>query len=423
MKIRASFAVLLPALLAGCIVTRAERRATPVVVGTPRAPVGAVVFCATARAATAARRRRCARTSARRRRSHVEEFDWSHGRGRMLADHLDHGTSSNRAGGWPRGAGPEEAGPDGPVYLVAYSAGTAVVLAAAERPAGHRRSYRPARPLGLGGLRPEAPPLRSRRSTPSSAGPTGWCSASTCGSPGRPTGASATRGGPGRLPARGHRPGRPALYARLHQHPWEPSPGGRGATRAATTAASRTATSAVRAAADAAAPGRRRGETASDDHRGEAGAERGVAARRGGLPARLPHAQHAEPQVRVAVFRREAAAVRRADPPRLQVVRPAPDVAAVARSRGRAGRPAGCAGRLPCRTSRRTTPRRCPSCRTGRSRWAGTCRPGSSSAPSRAPAWPEVRVVGREFVPEDEGRDSAAPPRQAYSHWTSVGRR
>jgi pimeloyl-ACP methyl ester carboxylesterase len=63
----------------------------------------------------------------------VETVPWSHGRGRFLADHLDHG---NHLAQGRRLAEQviayRRSHPDSPVYLVGHSTGCAVILAAAE---------------------------------------------------------------------------------------------------------------------------------------------------------------------------------------------------------------------------------------------------------------------------------------------------
>ncbi len=64
---------------------------------------------------------------------HVETFVWSHGHHRNLADQIDQGHV--RAQGWRLAdlvMAQRAVGPDVPVYLLAHSAGCAVVLAAAE---------------------------------------------------------------------------------------------------------------------------------------------------------------------------------------------------------------------------------------------------------------------------------------------------
>jgi pimeloyl-ACP methyl ester carboxylesterase len=63
----------------------------------------------------------------------VEPFEWSHGVGRVVRDQVDycHARSEGRKLAWAVLAY-RAACPDGEVYLVGHSAGTAVVLAAAE---------------------------------------------------------------------------------------------------------------------------------------------------------------------------------------------------------------------------------------------------------------------------------------------------
>ena len=140
MTIRGSFAVsfFLSALLTGCTATRGERPAGVVAVGTPRPPARAVVFCADGAGGfggtSAALRQNLGEGSAVR----VEEFDWSHGKWRMLSDHLDHGNIVVQGRRLACEAeAQKKAQPGVPIYLVGHSAGSAVVLVAAESvPAG-----------------------------------------------------------------------------------------------------------------------------------------------------------------------------------------------------------------------------------------------------------------------------------------------
>ena len=134
--IRGSSAVLLFALLTGCTATRGERRAD--FAAPPNVPVGAVVFCADGAGGfggtTAALRQNLGPSSPVR----VEEFDWSHGKWRMLSDHLDRGNIAEQGRRLARAVqAQKKSRPDVPVYLVGHSAGSAVVLVAAESvPAG-----------------------------------------------------------------------------------------------------------------------------------------------------------------------------------------------------------------------------------------------------------------------------------------------
>ena len=85
-----------------------------------------------------------------------------------------------------------------------------------------------------------------------------------------------------------------------------------------------------------------------------------------------------------------------------------------------------------CSTSRRTTPRRCPPCCTGRSRSARRRRPGRCprSRPRRCSSWGSAparccsgaRRPGSARRPTGSGACSS-PPRAAYSHSASVGSR
>jgi pimeloyl-ACP methyl ester carboxylesterase len=65
---------------------------------------------------------------------YVKTFEWSHGYGRVLADQVDHGhvrSEGQRLADLIRAR--RQAYPESPIYLVAHSAGSGVVLAAAER--------------------------------------------------------------------------------------------------------------------------------------------------------------------------------------------------------------------------------------------------------------------------------------------------
>ena len=135
MKIRGSFApfVLLSAMVVGCASTRDQRPAAPITLGTPRAPVSAVVFCADGAGGfggtSAALRENLGEKSGVR----VELFDWSHGKWRMLSDHLHHGNIVRQGQRLAREVQALKARqPDVSIYLVGHSAGSAVVLAAAE---------------------------------------------------------------------------------------------------------------------------------------------------------------------------------------------------------------------------------------------------------------------------------------------------
>jgi pimeloyl-ACP methyl ester carboxylesterase len=135
MMIRGFFAAsfLLSALLTGCTATRAARPSGVVTVGTPRAPAGAVVFCADGAGGfggtSAALRENLGEGSPVR----VELFDWSHGKWRMLSDHLHHRNIVEQGQRLACEAqAQKKAQPDVPIYLVGHSAGSAVVLIAAE---------------------------------------------------------------------------------------------------------------------------------------------------------------------------------------------------------------------------------------------------------------------------------------------------
>ena len=135
MKIRGSFAffVLLSAMLTGCAATREQRPTVAVTLGAPRAPVGAVVFCADGAGgfggtSTALRENLGERSCVR-----VEQFDWSHGKWRMLSDHLHHRNILEQGQRLAREAQCQKVRcPDVPIYFVGHSAGSAVVLVAAE---------------------------------------------------------------------------------------------------------------------------------------------------------------------------------------------------------------------------------------------------------------------------------------------------
>ena len=134
MKIPGSFAacVLLSAMLTGCATTR-NRTTAAVQVGAPRAPDKAVVFCADGAGGfggtSAALRENLGEQSCVR----VELFDWSHGKWRMLSDHLHHRNIVVQGQRLASEAQAQKARcPDVPIYLVGHSAGSAVVLVAAE---------------------------------------------------------------------------------------------------------------------------------------------------------------------------------------------------------------------------------------------------------------------------------------------------
>jgi pimeloyl-ACP methyl ester carboxylesterase len=135
MTLRGTFAasVLVSALLTGCTATRGARPTAVVTVGTPRPPARAVVFCADGAGGfggtSSALRDNLGVASPVR----VEQFDWSHGKWRMLADHLDHCNIVEQGRRMAREAeAQKKCRPDVPVYLVGHSAGSAVVLVAAE---------------------------------------------------------------------------------------------------------------------------------------------------------------------------------------------------------------------------------------------------------------------------------------------------
>ena len=132
MKNRTPFGLIL-VLLTGCVTTRGERPTAAVNLGAPRAAVGAVVFCADGAGGfggtTDALREHLGDASAVR----VVSFDWSHGRGRMLSDHLHHRNIVEQGERLAREVRTLKASrPDVPIYLVGHSAGSAVVLIAAE---------------------------------------------------------------------------------------------------------------------------------------------------------------------------------------------------------------------------------------------------------------------------------------------------
>ena len=131
MKNRNSLGLIL-LLLTGCVTTRGERP-VPVTLGAPRAPVGAVIFCADGaggfRGTTEALRENLGERSVVR----VELFDWSHGRGRMLSDHLHHRNIVEQGRRLACESQALKASrPDVPIYLIGHSAGCAVALIAAE---------------------------------------------------------------------------------------------------------------------------------------------------------------------------------------------------------------------------------------------------------------------------------------------------
>jgi alpha-beta hydrolase superfamily lysophospholipase len=124
----------LPPLIAGCAAAGPRpdvyRAATP-----PGPPPTGVVFVANGsgdtRTVSANLSEVVAETGAP---LEVEAFVWTHGRGRVLADHLDHAhhlEEGRRLAAWV--AEYHKCHPDRAVYLIGHSAGCAVVLAAAEQ--------------------------------------------------------------------------------------------------------------------------------------------------------------------------------------------------------------------------------------------------------------------------------------------------
>jgi pimeloyl-ACP methyl ester carboxylesterase len=129
-----SILTLVPALLTFATGCTSLSQRPPQTVEPPPANVEAVVFSVSGaggfQATTQALRQAVAETG---RRLHVESVVWSHGYGRILADQTDecHAREegrclAERVENWRRQF------PDKPVYLVGHSAGSAVVLAAAE---------------------------------------------------------------------------------------------------------------------------------------------------------------------------------------------------------------------------------------------------------------------------------------------------
>ncbi len=161
----------------------------------------------------------------------VESFWWSHGCGRVLADQVDFGHAQDQGRRLAyRVAAVRQLRPDAEVYLVGHSAGTAVVLAAAEslppqsidriillapsvsacydlRPAlrasrGGIDCFYSSRDIAYLGIGTALVGTADRRLCPA-AGRVGFC-------PRTATTADA------------------ALYTGLHQHPWDPSLGWTG---------------------------------------------------------------------------------------------------------------------------------------------------------------------------------------------------
>ena len=159
---------------------------------------------------------------------HVEMVEWSHGYGRMLADHV--GYSHARAEGRKLAAQilcyqqTQGQGPPLPVYLVAHSGGSAVVLAAAELlpPDSVERIVLLAPSVSAEyDLRPALRSARQGVDVFHSRRDLGYLGlgVATLGTGDRRWSAAAGRVG-FRPPASDSGD---ALYLRLHQYPWDPS--------------------------------------------------------------------------------------------------------------------------------------------------------------------------------------------------------
>ena len=160
--------------------------------------------------------------------------------------------------------------------------------------------------------------------------------------------------------------------------------------------------------------------------------------RRKGPHPRAPSlavASHPETDVARAAVRRVRAAGVDAVAPAVALVA---QVAAAAhdprdtRSRPDGSTGAGSVGRSPARTSRSTTPTRCRSSRTARSRWRGSCRPDRSRPIRRRRCRAAGNVPGRRSSGARRSGSRSSPhgkwcpssgPRAARSHSASVGSR
>jgi hypothetical protein len=156
----------------------------------------------------------------------VEKVDWSHGYGRILSDQMDwdHARTEGLKLAW-RVAAERQCHPDGQIYLVGHSAGSGVVLSAAEAlpPATVDRIILLAPSVSEGyDLRPA---LRCARY-----GVDVFCSNRDVGYLGLGVALFGTADGYWGCPAAGlngfwpvvETPQDAALYSKLCQHPWHP---------------------------------------------------------------------------------------------------------------------------------------------------------------------------------------------------------
>ena len=229
MMIRGSFAVLLFAVLTGCTGTRGERRAD--FAAPPSAPVSAVIFCADGAGGfggtSAALRQNLGPASPVR----VEEFDWSHGKWRMLSDHLDRGNIAEQGRRLARAVqAQKKSRPDVPVYLVGHSAGSAVVLAATESvPPGAVERVVLLAP-SVSSVYDLRPALSHARIDAFISRSDWWILGVNMRLFGTTDGRWTTTSGRVGFRPVGTEPADLALYARLRQHAWDPSQAATGNT-------------------------------------------------------------------------------------------------------------------------------------------------------------------------------------------------
>lgn len=218
---------LLLTLLSGCASTKHDRAVTTGVRAAPpaRTPIQAVVFCADGAGGfggtTDALRAALGECSP----IHVELVDWSHGRGRMLSDHLHYCNIVRQSKRLAEDVQAVRARrPDLPIHLVGHSAGCAVVLMAAdELPRGtidHIVLLAPS-VSACYDLRPSLASTRlGIHAFTSTADVVLAINMPLSGTTDRRWGATAGRVG---FKPIVNCPEDRVLYARLFQHPWDPS--------------------------------------------------------------------------------------------------------------------------------------------------------------------------------------------------------